>query len=161
MMRGDGWVYERRYKNGSRWWIAYSRDGKEYRESAGATKEEAEKKLAKVRRKLDSRDFIESRERRVTVNELLDDVRQGFLEPAEFEKFAACLPEPINDIARFACHSGWRRGEILPLRWDAVDRRTRVARLCDSKNGEPRTVPLIGELWEVIERRWEARQYTT
>ncbi len=28
-----------------------------------------------------------------------------------------------------------------------------------TKNGEPRTIPLMGELWEIIQRRWKARPY--
>lgn len=29
----------------------------------------------------------------------------------------------------------------------------------DSKNGQPRTVTLSGELWEIIQRRWKARRF--
>jgi integrase len=62
------------------------------------------------------------------------------------------LPEPINDIARFGYLSGWRRGEIVPLRWDSVDRSAREVRLRTSKNGLGRVLPLEGELWTLIER---------
>ena len=250
-MRGDGWVYPRKYPSGTRWWIAYWRDGKEYRESAGNTEAEALKRLAKIRRTLHSDDFIAPTQRNVKVDELLDDLithletkgaksvpsfksylkpvreyfgnmravaittadvekfvkkelaeekaratvnretgalrqalnlaarstkltrvpyipmlrednaRQGFVEPAAFESVVANLPEPINEVARFAYGSGWRKGEILPLRWDAVDRRAKEVRLRTSKNGRPRTLPLVDDLWDVIERRWKAREYTT
>jgi integrase len=90
-----------------------------------------------------------------------DNARQGFVEPATFEAIVAHLAEPVSDIARFAYLSGWRKGEVMPLRWDAVDRRAREARLRTSKNGRPRTLPLTGALWEVIERRWQAREYAT
>jgi integrase len=53
--------------------------------------------------------------------------------------------------------SGWRRGEIVSLRWDAVDRTAREVRLRTSKNGQGRVLPLDGELWRLIERRWAAR----
>jgi integrase len=86
-----------------------------------------------------------------------DNARQGFFEHADFEKVVAQLPDPINDIARFGYLSGWRRGEIVPLRWDAVDRNAREVRLKTSKNGLGRVLPLEGELWSLIERRWEAR----
>jgi len=46
-----------------------------------------------------------------------DNARQGFVEPSTFEALVQYLPEPINDVARFAYLSGWRRGEVLPLRW--------------------------------------------
>jgi len=255
-MRGDGWVYERVYKsktgapNTSRWWIAYFKDGEEFREPGGKTEEEAEKKLAKIRRTLHSDDFITPAQRNVRVDELLDDLikhletkgaksvpsfksylkpvreffgskravavttahvrefieqeleaekaratinrstgalrqalrlalkeerltrvpyipmltednaRQGFVEPAAFEAVVAHLPTPVDDIARFAYGSGWRKGEILPLRWDAVDRRAKEVRLYTSKNGRPRTLPLAEDLWAVIERRWKAREFT-
>lgn len=90
-----------------------------------------------------------------------DNARQGFFERADFEAVAANLPEPIRDIARFAYLSGWRKGEILPLTWDAVDRTAREARLRTSKNGHGRMLPLDGELWDLIERRWAAREYQT
>jgi integrase len=86
-----------------------------------------------------------------------DNARQGFFENDTFEKVVAQLPAPINDLAWFAYLSGWRRGEIVPLRWDAVDRSAREVRLRTSKNGEGRVLPLEGELWSVIERRWAAR----
>jgi len=86
-----------------------------------------------------------------------DNARQGFFEHVDFEKVVTQLPEPINDIARFGYLSGWRRGEIVPLRWDAVDRNAREVRLRTSKNGVGRVLPLHGELWSLIERRWAAR----
>ncbi len=90
-----------------------------------------------------------------------DNARQGFFEREDFEAVAGNLPPAVADIARFAYLSGWRKGEILPLRWDAVDRSAREVRLRTSKNGRPRTLPLEGELWGLIERRWAARQFTT
>jgi integrase len=90
-----------------------------------------------------------------------DNARQGFFEKDEFEAVAAHLPPPINDVARFAFLSGWRRGEILPLRWDAVDRTSREVRLRTSKTGHGRVLPLDGELWDLMERRWAAREYKT
>jgi integrase len=90
-----------------------------------------------------------------------DNARQGFFEKAEFEVVASGLPEAAADAARFAYLSGWRRGEILPLRWDAVDRSAREVRLGTSKNGRPRSLPLDGALWDLIERRWKAREHQT
>jgi len=57
--------------------------------------------------------------------------------------------------------SGWRRGEILPLRWDAADRAAKEVRLFTSKSGRGRVLPLVGELEALLERRWKARQYVT
>jgi integrase len=88
-----------------------------------------------------------------------DNRRQGFFERAEFEAVVANLPDPIADLALFAYASGWRRGEVVALGWDQIDRSAREARLFTSKNGRPRVLPLEGGLWEIIERRWSARQY--
>ena len=70
----------------------------------------------------------------------------------------AHLPEPIADVARFAYLSGWRRAEILGLRWDTVDRAAKEVRLRTSKNGHGRVLPLEDNLWDLIERRWAARE---
>lgn len=86
-----------------------------------------------------------------------DNARQGFFEHSDFGKVVAQLPEPINDTAWFGYLSGWRRGEIVPLRWNAVDRVAREVRLRTSKNGQGRVLPLEGELWDLTERRWAAR----
>lgn len=74
-------------------------------------------------------------------------------------RFVANLPDPINDIARFGYLSGWRRGEIVPLTWDAIDREAREVRLRTSKNGQGRVLPLTDDLWDLIERRWAARSF--
>jgi integrase len=86
-----------------------------------------------------------------------ENARQGFFEHADFEAVVAKLPDPIGDIARFAYLTGWRRGEIVGLRWDAVDRAAREVRLRTSKNGEGRVLPLQDDLWNLVERRWTAR----
>ncbi len=88
-----------------------------------------------------------------------DNARQGFFEHEEIEAVIAHLPEPINEITRFAYFSGWRKGEILPLHWQAVDRKAREIRLRTSKSGHGRVLPLEGDLWEIIGRRWTARKF--
>jgi integrase len=90
-----------------------------------------------------------------------DNARQGFFEKAEVEAVVANLPAPHADAVRFAYLSGWRRGEIMPLAWEQVDRGAREVRLYTSKNGHPRVLPLEGELWAVIERCWARRQFDT
>src|SRR5262249_40460250 len=44
-----------------------------------------------------------------------ENAREGFFERADFEAVAVLLPQPVNEVARFAYLSGWRRGEILGL----------------------------------------------
>lgn len=87
----------------------------------------------------------------------VDNARRGFFERDEFERVVALLPKPIDDVARFAHLTGWRKQEILGLSWAMVDRQQKVIRLPRSKNGEGRVLPLVGELWKLVERRWSAR----
>jgi hypothetical protein len=56
---------------------------------------------------------------------------------------------------------GWRRKELSALAWNDLSLETRELRLkrFDSKNREPRKIVLSGELSEIIQRRWETRQY--
>lgn len=87
-------------------------------------------------------------------------VRQGFFEKADFESVLSHLPEYLQRFMRFGYLSGWRKGEISSLKWADVDRDGKVIRLRpeNSKNGEGRALALEGELWQLIERQWEARQ---
>ena len=87
--------------------------------------------------------------------------RKGFFEKAELEQLLPFLPSPVDDIARFAYATAWRRGELLGLRWEWVDRGAREIRLPDSKNGEGRALPLDEGLWSLLEVQWERRRFET
>jgi len=89
--------------------------------------------------------------------------RQGFVEPGTFEAVVKHLPAPLDDLARFAYLTGWRKGEVTTLEWADVDRANRLLTLRreHSKNEEPRVLKLTGDLWEITERRWGARECRT
>jgi integrase len=89
-----------------------------------------------------------------------DNARQGFVAPADFERVVAALPTYLQDFARFAFLTGWRRGELRTLAWADVDRAAGLVTLRaeHSKNGEPRALPLVGDLADLIARRWAARE---
>jgi integrase len=88
-------------------------------------------------------------------------VRQGFFEQWEFRRVVDNLPDYLKDFARFGYHTGWRRSEILSLRWEDVDGEMIRLRGVNSKNGEPRSTAARGELAEVIQRRKAARKIET
>ena len=85
----------------------------------------------------------------------VDNARQGFFEQGDFEAVVKLLPPYLKDVARFAYLSGWRKEEILGLLWSEVDMAGRIIKLSPerSKNKKGRVLALVGELWEIIERR--------
>jgi integrase len=89
-----------------------------------------------------------------------DNTRQGFLEKDEVDALVAALPPHLQDVVTFGYFTGWRRGEILGLTWDDVDRDGNLIRLPGdrAKNGRPRSVPIEGEeLQALMDRRFQAR----
>jgi integrase len=88
--------------------------------------------------------------------------RTGFATRPQIEAVIANLPEGLQDFTRFGDITGMRKGEIASLRWDDVDREVGAIRLRaeNAKTGEPRTLMLVGDLVELIERRWKARLFT-
>jgi integrase len=86
-------------------------------------------------------------------------VRRGFFERAEFDAVCEALPADLRDFARFGYITGWRKGEIAAMSWADVDGEAVRLRAEDSKNRRGRSVPLEGDLRDIIERRRAARQY--
>jgi integrase len=94
-------------------------------------------------------------------------VREGFMEPAEFEGVAGTLPPDLVDPARFAYTAGWRKGEVATLEWCDVslERRGELIvggtirlRGANAKNGRPRLLVLDGDLLAIIVRRAAERR---
>lgn len=83
--------------------------------------------------------------------------RQGFFTEKEVQAVIAHLPADIQDFVRFGFITGMRKNEICSLTWSDVDGDTLVLRGENSKNGEARAIPLVGELSSLIARRSKAR----
>jgi integrase len=79
--------------------------------------------------------------------------RQGFFETANFEAVVAQLPEYLRDFSRFGFVTGWRKGSIESLRWADVGEDVIYLRAENSKTRKPETMPLEGELQDIINRR--------
>lgn len=58
----------------------------------------------------------------------------------------------MNIIIPFAIETAMRRGEIASLLWEHVDFDDRTAYLPDTKNGDPRTVPLSPRAVDLLKR---------
>ena len=88
-----------------------------------------------------------------------NNTRQGFFERPDLEAVVAALPAYLRDFTRFAYLTGWRKGEIISLRWTDVDPDAGAIRLRPeaAKTGRGRTVMLEGDLAELIDRRGHAR----
>lgn len=78
--------------------------------------------------------------------------RKGFLEYADFQKLRHELPEYLRSILTVAYYTGMRLGEILGLRWKNVSFHEAEIALDPgtTKNDDPRSVPLVGELLEML-----------
>jgi integrase len=89
-----------------------------------------------------------------------ENVREGFLNKPEFEAVAEQLKPDVRDVVRFLYNSAWRTGEALKLEWSKVDLNDWIVRLTrkNEKTKHPRTLPLVGELREIIENRLKERR---
>jgi integrase len=88
-----------------------------------------------------------------------NNARKGFLAHRDYIAILEELPEWARDPFRFTYHTGWRKMEVLSLRWDEVDLEERLIRLdpARSKTREARVIPWVGELPDVISRRLALR----
>jgi len=74
-------------------------------------------------------------------------VRRGFLGYQSFRNLLNALPSHLKPLVLFLYTSGVRKGEAQAIQWDQIElTKHPVARLFETKNGEPRTVPLASEL---------------
>ena len=79
-------------------------------------------------------------------------VRKGFFEHREYLALRRELPKHLKAVIAFGYFTGAREGEILGLKWGQVDLRARTVHLepGSTKNDQPRTIPLTGELREIL-----------
>ena len=81
----------------------------------------------------------------------LNNQRIRFLSLEEEDKLlAACDPE-LRRIVIAALHTGMRRGELFALQWNHVDFTNRLVTVADSKNREPRRIPMSSTLTALLE----------
>jgi integrase len=84
--------------------------------------------------------------------------RDIVLLPDRFEALLANSPSHLVGVIATAYYTGMRKGEILGLTWDKVDLENRFIRLdaADTKDKEPRLIPICDELHEILKRQPKA-----
>ncbi len=90
-----------------------------------------------------------------------ENVRKGFIAPAEFTGLLENIPDAdVKDLVAFLYNAEWRSGEGKNLEWSEVDLKNNMIRLPaeKSKSKKPRNLPIIGPLMEIIQRRVESRR---
>jgi integrase len=91
------------------------------------------------------RDITKPKEARGRVRFLSDDERDALLKACE-----ASTWKPLRALVLLAISTGARRGELVGLRWDDVDLKAGTAIVHETKNGEPRILPLVGKSLEAL-----------
>lgn len=78
--------------------------------------------------------------------------RKRVLTPPEFQSLMVNASRHLKGILAAAYYTGMREGEILHLTWDKVDLKNSLIQLAasDTKDKEPRTIPICDELLEVM-----------
>ena len=92
----------------------------------------------------------------------LRNIKKGFFEEREYTGLQSHLPGYLQPLVAFLWLTGWRIGEVLPLRWTQVDFSAGTIRIepGESKNDEARVYPFsaLPELEALLRRQ---RQATT
>lgn len=88
-----------------------------------------------------------------------NNVREVYFSYSEFVAFRNALRDYLKPVLTFAYSTGWRKQEILNLKWNQVDLNARTVRLASgtTKNKKGRLIILDGELLETIQAQWERR----
>ncbi len=80
-------------------------------------------------------------------------VRRVFYDKGEFERAVAAAPEYLRDALRFFYATGWRKQEVVGLKWNMVDLAAGTITLPTSKNTRGRVLALAGDLAALMKRR--------
>jgi integrase len=90
-------------------------------------------------------DIAKKKEGRGRTRFLSDAERDQLLEACKASEWA-----DLHTLVILAISTGARRGELITLKWDAVDLKACKALVTETKNDEPRTLPLVGKALEAL-----------
>ena len=79
--------------------------------------------------------------------------RNSWLSYEEERKLKEVSPQQLWEICLFAMETGLRQNELLSLAWSMVDLKLRVIVILETKNGEPKVVPLTHTALEILRAR--------
>jgi integrase len=91
------------------------------------------------------REISRKKENKGRVRFLVDEEREGLLLACDRSEWP-----PLKALVQLAISTGARRGELLGLTWDRVDLKKGRATVVETKNGEPRVLPLVGKALEAL-----------
>lgn len=91
------------------------------------------------------RDITKPKEARGRVRFLSDEERERLLKACEASDW-----QPLRSLVLLAISTGARRGELVSLKWEDVDLKAGTAVVHETKNGEPRVLPLVGKALEAL-----------
>ncbi len=66
----------------------------------------------------------------------------------------------LRPIVLVAIHTGMRIGEILALSWENINFKSKEISIEKTKNDEPRSIPMTGEVWEMLLKKRELSNST-
>ncbi|MEK7750439.1 MAG: site-specific integrase [Acidobacteriota bacterium] len=89
----------------------------------------------------------------------VQNARQGFIEPEQYKTLRDALPDHLKPLFVVGYHTGIRLGELRAIEWSQVDLLAGEIRLAGSqtKNSQPRTVPIYGEMRPFLELALQQR----
>ena len=79
-----------------------------------------------------------------------ENTQTDFLTPEQIQALISACKGPLRDIVILALGTGARRGELLNLKWEQVDFRTKAIHFTKTKSGKARTVPMNETVYETL-----------
>jgi integrase len=88
-----------------------------------------------------------------------DNVRQGFLEPEQYETLLEEFPQRLKALLVCAYHVGTRKGELRKIRWEQVDFDAGLIKLTarQTKGKAARSLSIYGEMERWLRKQLEDR----
>ena len=122
----------------------------------GVTKSTVNRCLAILRRMFnlahDWGNLNESPMRTVRFFSEKDNLKERILDPEEEPRLLDSSSQHLKAIVITALNSGMRRGEILSLKWDAVDFQNRILKVEKSKSGKQRFIEMNSSLFALMKQ---------